>query len=152
MVSTRPPISNSSSSLSKRANYNSCHRSTAFPVLLQDLSICSSFRFLWFSFCDLSRRQRPLVHKFSLFVCVWGVLIIARSGLMTGILWSAFISKSLVIWCILFSRIDSVLCTYHLVVMVKFQFLAQFNMDHLPVVSSLVLLILIHRLEFCFHK
>ena len=68
-------------------------------------------------------------------------LIFTRSCIMAGIKSSVCISKSQEIVCILFSRKESGLCMYHLVMMVKFMILPQFYVDHPlhQVVSSLIL-------------
>ena len=83
----------------------------SFVVLKSSLSICLSFHFLWCSFCGLPRWQSPWFNQFSFFL-----LTIMRSGLLAGIRWSIWISKSQRILCVSFSSTDYGLCIYYLVV------------------------------------
>ena len=123
MVSIHPPISNSSGSFFKRSNYTVTfmfHR--FFLVLWQDLNTYRFFRLLWFSLCGPPWWQ-------ALF---FFFLVIIRAGLLAEIRWSVCILKSQRILRISFFRPDSGLCMYSLVLMVKFQFLAQLPVGHLP--------------------
>ena len=59
------------------------------------------------------------------------LLIIIRSGLLARIRWSVCMLKSHRCLCVAFSMAGAGLCIYHLLVMVKFIFLAHFPVDHL---------------------
>ena len=74
------------------------------------------------------------------------LLIICTFGRQTGIRWSVCIWKFKRILCVSFSGTDSGLCIYYFGCMVKFQFLAQFPMDHLPHPLSVCWGCRIHRL------
>ena len=67
------------------------------------------------------------------------LLIIIRSGRLTEIRWSVCISKSLRSLCLLFSRIDSGLCIYHLFVWSNFNFLHKSQWITFPTQSCIVL-------------
>ena len=94
--------------------------------------------FLWFVETAKSTRQQV----FFLFI----FLSITRSCLLTRIRGSVFISESQRILCVLFSRVDSDLCIYRLVVWSNFNFLHNSHLSH-PIESSLVFLVLV----YCIH-
>ena len=95
-VSIRPPISNSSSLISKLWGSFQVHQLhlvspshscfTAFLVPWQGSSICRTFRFLWFLLCGPPERQNPEYFRLPLF-CI----MITRSCLLVGIRWSVSI-------------------------------------------------------------
>ena len=85
-----------------RLSSQSLSCSMAFIVLWQGLSTCPTFRFLLFSLYSPLRRPSPVVGKLCLFL-----VIISRSGLLTGIWGYIWISKSPRILCVLFSKTDS---------------------------------------------
>ena len=83
------------------------------------------------------------------------LLIIIRSGLLVEVRWSAGISKSQRSLCVSFSRIDSGLCIYHLLIWSNFNFLHNFQWITFtfPTQSCLVLYYscanLLHSLIIC---
>ena len=150
IVSIHPLISNSSSLLSKCANYNWYHHYTHVPqlflVLWQGLSTCFLFPFLWFSICSLLWWKSPLYSGFSLFF-----LIPTRPSLQARIGWSICISKSQRTLFISFSRTDSNLSIFHLIVWLNFNFLHNFQWitfltQSCLVIYSLLLVCYIHLL------
>ena len=80
MVSARPPISNPSSLFTKPlvivpsapiiTGITITFMFYSFLVLLQGLSICLTFRFLWFSLCGPPRRQSSLYSGFSFLLLI----------------------------------------------------------------------------------
>ena len=114
MVSAHPPIFSSYSHLTKLLGVVS--------------STCPSFRFLWFLLCGPAGRQS---HFF--------LLAITRSGLLAGIKWSVCISKFQRTLCVSFSRTDSGLCIYHLVLWWNFNFLHNSQWTTFPTQSCLFL-------------
>ena len=100
-----------------------------FLVHWQGLSICLSFRFLWFSLCVPLGQQSSLFSRFSFFFSFFFLffllllLTIISSCLLTEIMWSVCILK------------PKEFCVS------RFHFLTQFPGDNLfqPVASSLIL-------------
>ena len=145
IVSIRPPISNSSSPLTKplgtvpsmpiiiSITVPLIFHSLFFLVFRQDPSSCLSFHFLWFALYGLLGQQNPPYSKFSFF------LIITRSGFLTGIRWFVCISKCQRILWVLFSRTYSGLCIYYLLVWSNFNFLHSSEWTTFPTQSCLVL-------------
>ena len=115
--------------------------STTFLVLLQDLSICLPFRFLWSSLRGPLEQQDLYYSKFSPFF-----LIFTMSGLLVGIKWYVFISKSRRILCVSFSKSDSGWCIYHLVIRSNFNFLHNSQWIAFPTQSCLDLYSFCHSL------
>ena len=122
--------------------------STTFLILLPGLRTCLCFRFLWFSLSGPLVQLNPLYSKFSLslplshslslslsiYLSIYLLLlIITRSGLLTGIWWSVCISQYQRMLCIWVYWTDSGFCIYDLY---KFQLLTQFPVDYLPTQSS----------------
>ena len=99
-----------------------------FLVLWQGQSICLSFQFVLFAV----EMAKPTWWQVLLFL-----LINNCSGLLSGIRWSNF--KSQRILCILFSRIDSYLCIYDLVVSSNFNLLHNSQLFTFPIQSYLVM-------------
>ena len=152
MVWIRSPISNSSTlpyqtfrDRSKRTICNWYHR---YPYVLM-LSLFSSkvlvlfsfSPFLWISFCGPFGRQSPLYGKFAshFFVCVYVCVLIITvwsSGQHKLIRRYLKISE-ICMHLILQDGFSFVYISFGCII--KFQFLAQFPLDHLshPVVSSL---------------
>ena len=91
-----------------------------------------------FNYCIVVMMQRWLYNTTTITITPL-LFIIAWFGVLPGMKGSVCISKSQKP----FFRTDSVLFMYHFGRMVKFQFLAQFSVDHLahPVVSSFILLL-----------
>ena len=83
--------------------------------------------------CGQSDRQSP---QFGSFFLSFFLLL---SGRLAEIWWSVCILKSLKILCILFSRTDSGLCTYHLFVLSNLYFLHNYQWITLPTQLCLVL-------------
>ena len=71
------------------------------------------------------------------------LLIIIRSGRLTEIRWSVWISKSYRSLCVSFSRTDAGVVHISFVRMVKLKFLVRFPVDYLahPIVSCLIFLL-----------
>ena len=112
--------------------FHSCCCFFQFPSQVQ------VFFFLFASFYLYSVKRNSRVHISAstlLFFFINGYDRLAK------IWWSVCISKSKKNMCDSFSRADGGLCIYHLFVLSKFQYFAQFPVDHLahPVVSSLIL-------------
>ena len=100
-----------------------------------------SFCCFWFSLCGLLGRQSPQYSKFPFFFFFF-FLLSTKSGLLTEIRGFVCISKSQrILRFILYSEFWFVHAPLSSIV--KFQFLAQFPLDHLshPVVSNLILLL-----------
>ena len=123
----------------------------ASPPLSYSIVFC--FFLGWgFFFCSLTRSKylSPFLSSLILLCCWLGwqsplfcrfsfLLTITRSGCLAGIWWSVCISKSLIILCVSFSRTDSGLWVYHLVVWSNFSFLHNFQRTSFPIQSYLVL-------------
>ena len=113
IVSASPTIYNSSCSLTKHTNYNWYHRHPHAPHLFSSLERSknlSLFSFslnlsLWSAWTAKSPTWKVLFFFF-FFFCKASCLIF----------WSVYISKSLIILCIPFSRMDSDLCMDQLIV------------------------------------
>ena len=90
----------------------------------------SLFSFLWFA-----RLTKSTIWQ----VLIFFLLFISRFGLLARIKWSFCISKSQRILCIWFSRTDSGLCIYYLVVWLNFNFLHNSQWITFPTQSCLVL-------------
>ena len=145
MVSTRPPIYNSSRPSSSIWGPFRVHQlqlvspspscSIAFLVLWKSLSTYFFFRFLWFSLWDSPRRQSLQFSRFSFFI---NYLAVMSSGLDLVIcLYLKILEKFVPL--ILQKGFRFVPIPFGSIV--QFQSLAQFPVDHLPhsVVSSLIL-------------
>ena len=88
-------------------------------------SKCLSFISLSFNFTHWPAGTA----KSTILQVLFFLLIIIRSGHLAEIRWSVCMSKSHWSLCVSFSRRDSGLCIY---LLVKFQFLVQFSVDHFP--------------------
>ena len=86
-----------------------------------------SFRFILFSFCGPPEQQNPRADKF------FFLFINTRSDILAGIRWSISISK-----CLSYSRADSGLCIYHLVVWWNFSLLHNSLWITFPTQSCLI--------------
>ena len=104
-----------------------------FFALYQDVSICLSFRFL------LIWLRGPSVGttKSTIWQVLLFLLINSTLGLLVEIKWLVFISKSLRILWISFSRTYSSLCIYHLVVCSNFNLLFNSQWIIFPIRSCL---------------
>ena len=127
MVSTRPPISKSSSPrISPLVTVPSAPIIIGIPVTFMFYSFVGSlarsrnlffFSFISVLLCSQTERQSPQFSRFFLFFlfvlsfCSFFLLTITRSGRLAEIKCSIFISKSQIIFCILFSR-PILSCTY----------------------------------------
>ena len=147
MVSTRPPTSKSSRPFNN----------PLVTVPKAPITIGMIVTFMFHSFFNSLARLRYLSlfsHSFcfihwsagtekskilQVFFFFFFLLIIIGSGLLAKIRWSVCMSKSHRSLCASFSMTSAGLCIYHLR-MVKFKFLAHFQVDHLAysVVSSLL--------------
>ena len=106
MVLVRPPISNSFSPLSKL--------SRTIPSAPTTIGITVTHMFHSFLSSQVSSKYWSLF-SFFLILILWTIFrpvlpFIIRSGLLAGIRWSVYMSKSQRILCVLFSRADSYLC------------------------------------------
>ena len=128
MVTTRPlisksfsPLINSSVTVPKASITIGINVTFMFPSFFNNLakSRYLSFFSLSFNFCQWSEGTT----KSSVLQVLFFLLIIIRSGCLAKIWWSVCISKSKRSLCILFTRIDAGLCTYHLFVWIHFNFL-----------------------------
>ena len=121
---------------SKQINYNCYHHYLHVPqiflVLWQGPTICLYFLF-HFQFVIRWNGKVQLTVS-SLFL-----LLNIRSGLLAGIMWSVWISKSQRILNVSFSRTDSSLCVYHLVDWLNFNFLHKSQWITVHTQSCLVL-------------
>ena len=106
----------------KSNNYNWYHYHFHVP---QFFSIPFLFTFFQF-YTVVSRDSKVHNSASSLFLVDY-----TRSGCLVDIRWSVCISKSQRSLYVSLSRTHSGLCIYHLFFIVKFQFLAQFPVDHL---------------------
>ena len=97
--------------------------------------------FFSLSFSGQPGQQSPQFCKFSflLLLLLLLLLIIIRSGLLTEIRWSVYLSKSHWSLCVSFSRTDAGLCIYHLFVWSNLNFLHISQWITLPTQSCLVL-------------
>ena len=121
MVSTHPPISKSSSPFSNPLVTVPNAPNTIgiivtcmfqfFSIPLQGRGTYPSFHILSVLFCGQPGQQSRLFCKFSFFL-----LIIMKSGVLTGIRWSVCMLKSQRGLCVAFSRTGSRLCINHLLV------------------------------------
>ena len=114
MVSTCPVISKFSSLFTNPLGIVLWVPITFFSVLLKSSDIYISFRFLSFSFCGPPGRQSPLFVRFSFFFLSFFLLSL---GL---VVWPGFIciSESQKTLWVSFSRTDSGLCLYHLILII----------------------------------
>ena len=145
IVSTRPPTSNSSRPFNN-------------PLVIvpnAPITIGTIITFMFHSFFNSLARSRYLSFFFyfpsdlffglpgqqSLQFCwfSFSLLIIMRSGLLSGIRWSICILKSHGSLCESFSRTGAGLCIYHLFVWSNWNFLHIFQWITLPTQSCLVL-------------
>ena len=123
MISTSLLISKSSSSCTN-------------PLVTASITICVTVTFMFHSFfCSLARSKYSSLFALSFGSTLWSAemekssirqvlfsfflfsfffLTIIRSGCLSEIRWSVWISKSQRILCVLFSRMDSGLCIHHL--------------------------------------
>ena len=130
MVFARPSISDSSKPFNKHLGIVSRTPITidiAFTLMFQIFfsSLARSKYFSLFSFSFMFAQWSAGTAKSTIRQVVFFIysLIITRSGLLGGIKWSICISKSQRIFCVAFSRTDSDLCIYHLVVWSNFKLL-----------------------------
>ena len=164
MVSILPQISNCSSLLGTvhkgfLGSFPSSQTTTGitvtlmfhsfFLVLWQGPSICLSFQFIFFPPCSPPTQQNLLDGSFLFFrfvfffvlffFCLFVFCFNSRPGLLAGIRWSIWVSKSQRISSLSFCGRDTGLCIYHLLVRSNFIFLALFLVVHLshPVVPHL---------------
>ena len=124
IVSMHPPISNSSSFLTKRLGIvpwvpitigiTVTFMFNSFFVLWQGVSTCVSFYLLWLFLCGLLGRQ-IIIQQVLIFL-----IISSRCGLLDEIRRSVCIWKSQRILWVSFFRKDSDLCIHHLVVWSNF--------------------------------
>ena len=153
MVSTRPPTSKSSSSLS-----NPFVTVPNAPITIGIIVTC-----IFHSFFKSLARSRYLSffsHSFSFILWSAGTakstilqvlfffLIIIKSGLLSGIRWSVWMLKSHRSLCVAFSRTGAVLCIYYLLVWSNLNFLHISQWITLPTQSCLALLLLLLLLLF----
>ena len=131
------------------------------------ISIGIPFTFMFYSFFNFLAMSRYLslfllsfnftlwsagTAKFTIQQVLFFFLSITRSGCLAKIRWSVCISKSQRSLCISFFRTGSGLGIYHLF---RFQFLAQFPVDHLlhPIVIIIIVINFHFMLDFhsCFN-
>ena len=105
-----------------------------FSILKQGRATYSSFHFLSVLFCGQPGQQSRQFCKFSFFL-----LIIIRSGLLAGILWSVCMSMFHRSLCVSFSWTDAGLGIYHLFIWSSLDFLHISLCITLPTKSCLVL-------------
>ena len=145
MVSTRPPISKSSSPFS-----NLLVTVPNAPITIGIIVTC-----IFHSFFNSLARSRYLSffsHSFSftlwssgaanstiLQILFFLLLIIIKSGLLAGIRWSVCMLKSHSSLCVSFSRKGAGLCIYHLLVSSNLHFLHISQWISLPTQSCLAL-------------
>ena len=141
MVSTHPPISNSSSifirlwksfrayQLQLVSTSRKCFK--AFLIFWQ----VRVFLFIFFDLCGPLGRQNPLYGKFSFFF----FLIITRSDLLTGIKWSLCILNSPRVLYVSFSKTNTGLYISQLEVESNFNFLHNSQRNTFPTQSCQVL-------------
>ena len=148
MVSTRPPMSKSSSPFNNLL--------VTVPKAPDTIGAIVTFMFHSF-FNSLARSRYLSYFSLSFSFILWSaraakstilqvlvfLLIIIRSGLLVGIRWSVCMPKSDRSLCVSFSRTDAKLYIYHFFRMVEFKFLAHLPVSHLayPVVCSLIFLL-----------
>ena len=142
MVSAHPPISDSSSHLTKvsetvpKAPFMISITITfmfyKFLVFWQGPKTCIFFRFLWFSRCGLSGRQSPQFTRFP-FLCQQSL------GLVFWLRLGIYLYLKILMNFVSLIFLDGF--QFEHMPLVKFLFLAQFPVDHLPhsVVPSVVL-------------
>ena len=143
MVSTRPPISKSSSPFSNPlvtvpkpitiGIIVTCmfHSFFQFPSKVQVLILLFTF----FQFYSVVIRDS----KVDYFASSLFLLIIIKSGRLTGIRWSVCMLKSHRSLCVAFSRTGAGLCIYHLLVWSNLNFLHISQWITLPTQSCLTL-------------
>ena len=135
-VSTRPPNSKSFRSLD---NPLVClkHQSQLTQSSLQVKILILLFTFL--QLYSVVRRDSKVEH----FANSPFLLIMIRTGLLVMIGWSVCMFKSHMSLCVLFSRTGAGVLHIPFVSMVRFIFVAHFQLDHLadPVVSRFILLL-----------
>ena len=125
MVSIRPLISKTPKPLSKPLK----------TVLCVPLATSWYLSLFFFEFHCVVRRESKVHYLASTLF----LLIVTRSSLLTGIRWSDCISKSQWIMCVPFSRKNSGLYTYHLIVCSNFNLLHSSPWITFPTESCLVL-------------
>ena len=147
----RPLISNSSSPCTnpwvmvQSANYNWYHRYFHIPYFFSSLarSWYLSFFFAFFQFYSVACRDGKVLNSgrsLSLsFFFSFFLLTITRSGRLVEIRLSVFITKSQRTFYFSFSRTDSGLWIYHLLVWSNVNFLHNSQLITLPTLSYLVL-------------
>ena len=132
MDSTHPPISSFSSPLTKPFG--------TVPMSPSIIGIIFTLIFtVWSTGTPKSTVRHVPFFLFCFLFFFFFLFIITRSGLLTGIMWSICISKSLRMLCVSFFRIDSGLCIYHLVAWLNVNFLCNFLSITFPTQSCLVL-------------
>ena len=109
--------------------------STALLDLWQGPCACLFFRFLWFSVCCSPGRQRTFYSRFVFFN-----VIITRSGILTGIRWSVFILKFPENFMHLILQDGFLFAHVQFGTIVQYLLLAQFSVDHLHLVVSILML------------
>ena len=144
MVSTRPPTSKSSSPFS-----NPWVTVPNAPITIGIIVTCMFHSF--FSSLARSRYLSFFSHSFCFILWSAGtakstilqvlffLLIIIKSGLLAGIMWSVCILKSHRILCESFSRTGAGLCLYHLLIWSNLSFLHNSQWIILPTQSCLAL-------------
>ena len=133
MVSAHPPISNTSSLLTKSSGtVTSAPSAIGITVTFVFFSSLARSKYLcliiFFDFHSVVRQNGKVLYSAGHVLCLchclslslfsfffFFLLIISKSGLLTGIRWSVCISISQRILCVSFSGMDSGFCIYHLV-------------------------------------